>query len=353
MNTSAASFERARASLTKLFERANDTGGQFVLLTLSDRLRVIQTATADSSVLRAKLNAADFTGAFTTARSMQLSAAVNDVRRRMDSYCAACPCGRDASNRKSVCDAERQQIRNELEARADQFTAYGKSFLAGVRAVVEELAKVAARRTLILVSDGFELFPGKEMYATAAGYLPNSPYFKFDPARSLQPALDEILKIATARDIVLSAIDTRGVYSPSFASGGISDASMGAPGATGRQEVLGSRGTTNALRGGSTLDEMDSRWSSVQIEQGSVLAQLAEKTGGIYYHNSNDLTKGFRETFSEPGDTYVLAYVPTNPAKDGKFRRITVAVSANGVRPENLVVRSKSGYWADSPEPDR
>jgi VWFA-related protein len=269
----------------------------------------------------------------------------------MDTYCTACPCGRDAGNNKSTCDVERQQIKQDLDARSEQFATFGKAFFAGLKSVVEELAKIDGHHTLVLVSDGFTLMPGKELYATASAYLPNSHYFKFDPVRNMQPALDESLKVAAVRDIVVSTIDTRGVYSSSFRPGGLSDASNAGPGATGRQEVL-ARGK-DALRGGTLLEETDSKWSSVGQDNGGVLAQLAEATGGIYFHDNNDLLKGFREVLEDKSQSYMLAYVPSNAAADGKFRTITVSVSAAGVKPENTIVRNKSGYWAEGAQDQR
>jgi VWFA-related protein len=351
LHTSFASFTRARTAVEKLFDQERETGDRFVLLSLGRQLRVIQPATSDVSAIRAKLDSKEFTSIIGGFETVQLVNAVNDVRRRMDIYCTACPCGRDAKNIKNTCDVERQQIKQDLDARSDQFTMFDKAFFAGLKSVVEELAKIDGHHTLVLVSDGFTLMPGKELYATASAYLPNSPYFKFDPVRNMQPALDESLKVAAARDIVVSAIDTRGIYSSSFRPGGLSDASNAAPGATGRQDVL-ARGN-GPLRGGTLLEETDSKWSSVQQDNGSVLAQLAEATGGIYFHDNNDLLKGFGEVLGDKSQSYMLAYVPSNPAADGKFRHITVSVNAVGVKPENTIVRNKSGYWAEGVQDQR
>jgi hypothetical protein len=49
----------------------------------------------------------------------------------------------------------------------------------------------------------------------------------------------------------------------------------------------------------------------------------------------------------------MLAYVPSNPAADGKFRHITVSVNAAGVKPENTIMRNKSGYWAEGAKDQR
>jgi VWFA-related protein len=351
LHTSSASFTRARTAVEKIFDQGGETGDRFVLLSLGSQLRVIQPATSDASVIRAKLESKEFTSTIGGFETAQLVNAINDVRRRMDIYCTACPCGRDAKNIKSTCDVERQQIKQDLDARSDRFAMFDRAFFAGLKSVVEELAKIDGHRTLVLVSDGFTLMPGKELYATASAYLPNSPYFKFDPVGNMQTALDESLKVAAARDIVVSAIDARGIYSSSFRPGGLSDASNAAPGATGRQDVL-ARGN-GPLRGGTLLEETDSKWSSVEHDNGSVLAQLAEASGGIYFHDDNDLFKGFREVLEDKSQSYMLAYVPSNPAADGKFRRITVSVNSAGVKPENTIVRNKSGYWAEGPQDRR
>jgi VWFA-related protein len=323
-HTSPASLVRAREAVERLFDKGRETKDLFVLITLGRELRVIQTATSDITAIRAKLNGKELSSAFASSQSPQLAIAVNDVRRRMDDYCSKCACGRSASNQKDVCDVERQQIRQDLEARSEQFATFTTAFFAGLKSMVDELAKIEAHRTLILVSDGFTLMPGEEMYTTAAAYLPNSPYFRFDPGRNMQSALDESLKSAVAHDIVISSIDTRGVHSPAASAGGFGDASNAGPGATGRQDVLaghvsrgGGASASGAMMGGTVLEDLDSKWSALERGKGTVLAELAETTGGTYFHDNNNLLKGFRDVLTDNSESYVLAYVPTNTVTDG------------------------------------
>jgi VWFA-related protein len=265
----------------------------------------------------------------------------------MDIYCTRCPCGRGASNRQSTCALEVQRIKQGLDARSEQFREYDNSFFAQFNSVVAELAKLDGRRSLILISDGFTLLPGRELLATAGAYLPNSPYFTPGPAVNMQSALDRSLKIAAAENIMVSVIDSRGNYTPSARPGGLMDASNAAPGSTGRQEVL-SRGTGNTMRGGTLLEEADSKWSSVEYDNGSALSQLAAATGGLYFHDSNDLQKGLHEALDDSRETYVLAYVPKNLTQDGKFRQIAVKVNPGSARGETVMVRAKAGYWAEN-----
>jgi len=350
LHTSFANFSRARDAIDKVLDSRSAAGDQFVLLSIGRQLRVLQPATGDLSLVRAKLHGREFTGLPLESNSQQLTAAVTDVRRQMDLYCSRCACGRDAANRLGTCDAERQRIKQELDARSEQFAQYDNAFFAQLKSVIEELAKLDCRRNLILVSDGFTLLPGRELYASAAAYLPNSPYFQADPARAMQPALDQSLRVASARDVVVDTVDARGAYTPSGRPGGLLDASNAAPGSTGRQDVIAGRNASNAMRGGSLLGETDSRWRSVEFENGSALSQLATASGGLYLHGTNDLSKSFHAALEDNRETYVLAYVPANSAHDGKFRQITVTVAGSRGKSGNLTVRAKSGYWAEGPE---
>jgi VWFA-related protein len=61
----------------------------------------------------------------------------------------------------------------------------------------------------------------------------------------------------------------------------------------------------------------------------------------VFVRNTNDLAQGMRQALADGREYYLLAYVPSNTAADGKFREIKVEV-----REKNLLVRAKRGYWA-------
>jgi len=73
------------------------------------------------------------------------------------------------------------------------------------------------------------------------------------------------------------------------------------------------------------------------------MAQLAAATGGIYFHDNNDLLAGIHRAFDDERERYAIAYSPSNNSLDGKYRRIRVAV-----KDRNLRVYAKAGYWATS-----
>lgn len=73
------------------------------------------------------------------------------------------------------------------------------------------------------------------------------------------------------------------------------------------------------------------------------LKNFAEKSGGTFIEASGGdaLRKAFKEIVAELGAQYTITYLPTNAAKDGKWREIEVRVS----RP-NLNIRTRKGYNA-------
>ena len=94
------------------------------------------------------------------------------------------------------CDAEIDTLKQSIDAEADRWTAPTNALLEQFKNVVEELAKLPTGRTLILVSDGFNIDPKREFYRVVSTYLPNSPQFKLDDAKHIcwMPALESRLR---------------------------------------------------------------------------------------------------------------------------------------------------------------
>lgn len=73
--------------------------------------------------------------------------------------------------------------------------------------------------------------------------------------------------------------------------------------------------------------------------------EIAERTGGKAFHNSNDLA-GSMSTSVEDGSTYyTLEYYPQNKKWDGQFRTIEVKTARPGVK-----LRYRQGYYALDPQ---
>ena len=79
-----------------------------------------------------------------------------------------------------------------------------------------------------------------------------------------------------------------------------------------------------------------------------VLRRMSEETGGRAYfpHGPDDLLDDFRQIESELRSQYLVAYSPSNPSHDGRFRRIEVRLAA---RPDVRVIHRR-GYYAATEE---
>jgi VWFA-related protein len=205
---------------------------------------------------------------------------------------------------------------------------------------VGELAKLPTSRTLILVSDGFNINPKRDFYQVVSAYLPNIPQFKLDDSKDVEPSLREALKVATERGVIIDTVDSRGSATASLASTGSMDA--GAPsGTSGDYSMLGTNRSATRSPRNVAAQNADPKTNPFPSQESASMEQLARATGGVYFHDSGDMLKQFRSALADGRQYYVLSYVPKNSARDGKFRTIKVeTIDAK------LTVRAKSGYWA-------
>lgn len=72
---------------------------------------------------------------------------------------------------------------------------------------------------------------------------------------------------------------------------------------------------------------------------------LAEKTGGKAFYNTNNLEGAVRHSLEDGSTYYTLGYYPENKTWDGKFRRITVKAVRPGIK-----LHYRLGYFATEPQ---
>lgn len=87
--------------------------------------------------------------------------------------------------------------------------------------------------------------------------------------------------------------------------------------------------------------------TSAEIEDAEILRGLADATGGVFFHNSNDVAEGFRRTAAAPEYSYTLAFSPENLKPDGHFHQVKVKVKTG----EKLTVQARKGYYAPKEKP--
>jgi VWFA-related protein len=71
---------------------------------------------------------------------------------------------------------------------------------------------------------------------------------------------------------------------------------------------------------------------------------VSDDSGGFTVRNTNNLSAGIQRIASETQAYYLLGYIPSNTARDGKFRKIQVKLASSKGRE----VRARKGYYAPS-----
>jgi len=73
-----------------------------------------------------------------------------------------------------------------------------------------------------------------------------------------------------------------------------------------------------------------------------VLSELANSTGGTFFHGNNDLDQGFKQLDSPPEHSYLLAFSPQDLKYDGRFHNVKVTVKG----PQKFAIQARKGYYA-------
>ncbi|MGA2374624.1 MAG: VWA domain-containing protein [Candidatus Sulfotelmatobacter sp.] len=157
--------------------------------------------------------------------------------------------------------------------------------------VVRNVSRKPGQRSVVLVSPGFI-----------------TPQLEYD--------YTQIIDSALRSQVVINTLDARGLYVPSSAA----DASISTPPPAGKALL--------EIAAASAQDDL--------------LAVLADGTGGVFFHNNNDLDEGFRHVAETPEYSYVLAFVPQNLKLDGSFHSLKVTLK----NPQKLSLQARRGYYA-------
>jgi len=310
MHTSFANSVYVRTALQNLFQQEHAGDSRYVVIALGKSLEVIQNPTSDPAQVLETLNGSRFKNLFgrgtKSSAQFEISAfedALQRVRQACDAHESACAVEKPALEPRANMVAERERSRTT-------------EFVAQFRSVVEQLARDSGRRTMVLISDGILLAPGRIPFGLLETYFPE--FRSTRKLESMHDAMEPIFKLAVKANVAIYTIDSRGLY------------------ASPDEDV-----SRNVVA--SAVNRVNREWSAIATEEGMTLSEIADTTGGKDFKNSNDLFAGLQRAFADGREYYTLAYVSTNEAQDGKFRKIEVRVLDR-----KAVVNAKRGYWATS-----
>lgn len=300
-----------RKALTTLFHSEQPGDAQYIILSVRHTgVSLVQNTTADAAAVLKAIESEAFDKAYASGHSSKSD--LEQYRRELVDARIAC------DSHDPSCPARRREVPIRAEQLASQEEAETTAFLRQLRPVVEQFARAAGRRTIVLLSDGFGMVPGREAFELLQAYFPENRFAGLRTVQRMSGVLEPILRIAANHNIPVQTIDTRGLYTQEFYS---------------------------ARPGGGVPGVMPAVLSAMNrsaTESGNTLGEISAATGGTAYRNSNDLVLGLRRAFSDGRDYYMLAYVPANAAQDGKFRAISVRLRKDN----GLKVTAKRGYWA-------
>ncbi len=125
---------------------------------------------------------------------------------------------------------------------------------------------------------------------------------------------------ANRANIVINTIDARGLFTPDL-MGDISDPP--------RDSIK-----TAGIKGSYRVQS--------QLAQSDILSQLADGTGGTFFHNRNDIDEGLREAVAAPAMSYLLGFSPQNLKLNGAYHTLKVTLAGK----QKFNVQARHGYYA-------
>ena len=295
LNTNFQDQAYAKQQVLKFLQQIQPTD-RIGIYTLGRSLRVLHDYTTDSSDLLRKL--AKYRGEnLPDLAASEPVVALQDESSTLDSWL----------NGAGVSGAE-----------ADFYTVNRvQGTLRAIEFIADHLARLPGRKNLIWVSGGFPLTIGFDDLSAIT-----------NPAReqrTFSAEVDRTMHAVNNANMAIYPVDARGLMTdPTFS-------------AANRVTDLRPQSRPN-LRPG------------VGVENQQTMRELASRTGGRAYYNTNDLKSAIRDAVQDARVTYTLGFYPADEKFDSKFHEIKLSVARPGVN-----LRYRKGYFdlAERPQDDK
>lgn len=205
--------------------------------------------------------------------------------------------------------AEKQAILAQSEITWSQARVASQTTLDTIGRAMQSLQSTPGPRLFLLVSSGFN-------------------------SSTLELERDQLISQALRAGIVVSAVDAKGLFTS-----------------------VPNRGQNEAINIVGPLPDQTFRFetSSAGVSaftNNQVMSDLAQATGGLFFHNNNDLPYGFRQLGSIPEVRYVLGFSRRDAAADGKYHKLKVTLRES----QPYAIQARPGYFAaplGNPEQDK
>jgi VWFA-related protein len=163
-----------------------------------------------------------------------------------------------------------------------------------LEALIRRMSVLPGQRVIVMMSPGFFVL------------------------RSMHLSEGEVIDRATKENVVINTIDARGLWVSS-----VYDASN-----------LATTASVSPVKTLYTMREEETHFAP--------LADLADGTGGVYFHDRNDIDQGLLHAATEPEVSYVLGFTPQNLKLDGKYHNLKVTLTSK----QKWALQARHGYFA-------
>jgi VWFA-related protein len=305
------------------------TGGGFTgVFGIDQALRTIQSYTDNPELVRQAVERATSTSTSTYASGAgrvrdlsERSTALSEQMASQESAAASAGASRDSSGASAagaaIGQAAAQQALIEMETRIlENFESLerdqqGFATINALLAVITPMRNLPGRKTIIFFSEGLSLPP------------------------SVQAKFPAVINAANRANVSIYAIDSAGLRIES----GAAEAAREINSLAARRMQQTARGT-DSVQSQPYTKALERNEDLLRLDPRSGLGQLADETGGVLIHDTNDLRAGLRRIDDDMRAYYVLTYVPKNEDYNGQFRHITVKLT----RP-NVEAQTRKGYY--------
>jgi len=206
--------------------------------------------------------------------------------------------GRDAQAEAEARALAQQMAESEAMTTLNAFQTETEMVLRSLEQLVRRMGTLPGQRSIVLVSPGFIMF-------------------------TAEPRVDGIIERALRSNVIINTLDSKGLY-----------ARVPLGDITGGHVMVGDRIDLIGQKEQLAIQEIELA--------ADVLSSLAHDTGGVFFHNSNDLDDGFRKTGVLPQVYYVLGFSPQNLKYDGRFHTLKVTLATR----EKVTIQARRGYFA-------
>ncbi len=230
----------------------------------------------------------------------------------------------------------------EAAYNAQRNTLFTVGTLGAVSYIVGALREMPGRKSIVLFSDGIQLFTGGQGPVVHRGG--EEDFGGMQTNRDVVEALRKLIDLANRAGTVIYTMHTMGLQPL-------------VPGAADRVEIGGFIGMSGeqrqtALRALTDVGMPGGRDVAFQMAQQG-LAHMALETGGLAYENGNDLNWGLDRVLEDQQGYYLLGYKPSVSTFEDKhgvrsYHKIQVKVKRAG-----LHVRSRMGFFGETDEESR